>query len=38
MPGDTEARDELREALRSGIGSSKPQLVEVPVTPGMALF
>jgi benzoylformate decarboxylase len=31
-------RDELREALKSAIGSKKPELVEVPVTPGMALF
>ena len=31
-------RDELHEALQAAIGSGKPQLVEVPVTPGMALF
>jgi benzoylformate decarboxylase len=31
-------REELEEALKGAIGSSKPQLVEVPVTPGMALF
>jgi benzoylformate decarboxylase len=31
-------REELHEALRSSIGSAKPELVEVPVTPGMALF
>jgi benzoylformate decarboxylase len=31
-------RDELHEVLRSTISSSKPELVEVPVTPGMALF
>jgi benzoylformate decarboxylase len=31
-------RDELHTALESAIGSSKPELVEVPVTPGMALF
>lgn len=31
-------RDELREALDAGFASSAPQLVEVPVTPGMALF
>jgi benzoylformate decarboxylase len=31
-------RDELEEALRGAIGSSQPQVVEVPVTPGMALF
>ena len=32
------ARDELHEALESSIGSGKPQVVEVPVAPGMALF
>jgi benzoylformate decarboxylase len=31
-------RDDLHAALESTIGSGKPQLVEVPVTPGMALF
>ena len=31
-------RDELREALDAGFSSSAPQLVEVPVAPGMALF
>jgi benzoylformate decarboxylase len=31
-------RDELHGALEAAIGSSKPALVEVPVTPGMALF
>jgi benzoylformate decarboxylase len=31
-------REELQEALKTAIGSSKPELVEVPVTPGMALF
>ena len=31
-------RDELHAALQGGIGSGKPRLVEVPVTPGMALF
>jgi benzoylformate decarboxylase len=31
-------RDELHSALESAIGSSKPELVEVPVTAGMALF
>ena len=31
-------REDLREALKTAIGSSKPELVEVPVTPGMALF
>jgi benzoylformate decarboxylase len=30
--------DELREALAGGLGSSGPSLVEVAVTPGMALF
>jgi benzoylformate decarboxylase len=31
-------RDELHAALESAIGSDKPELVEVPVAPGMALF
>jgi benzoylformate decarboxylase len=31
-------RDELQEALTKAIASDKPRLVEVPVTPGMALF
>jgi benzoylformate decarboxylase len=31
-------REELREALKSAIGSERPGLIEVPVTPGMALF
>jgi benzoylformate decarboxylase len=31
-------RDELREALGAGLASSTPALVEVDVTPGMALF
>jgi benzoylformate decarboxylase len=31
-------REELHSALDAAIGSSKPELVEVPVTPGMALF
>jgi benzoylformate decarboxylase len=31
-------RDELHEALKSAIEASRPELVEVPVTPGMALF
>jgi benzoylformate decarboxylase len=31
-------RDELHSALQGAIGSGKPQLVEVPVMPGMALF
>jgi benzoylformate decarboxylase len=31
-------RDELHDALEGAIGSGKPQLVEVPVTPGMSLF
>jgi benzoylformate decarboxylase len=31
-------RERLHEALKTAIGSSKPELVEVPVTPGMALF
>src|SRR5262249_15177597 len=32
------SRDQLHDALTSSIGSGKPQLVEVPVAPGMALF
>jgi benzoylformate decarboxylase len=32
------SRDELHSALEAEIGSGKPGLVEVPVTPGMALF
>jgi benzoylformate decarboxylase len=31
-------QEELREALSAALGSSAPQLVEVGVTPGMALF
>jgi benzoylformate decarboxylase len=31
-------REELGEALRSAIDSDRPELVEVPVSPGMALF
>jgi benzoylformate decarboxylase len=31
-------RDGVREALSSALASSQPELVEVPVTPGMALF
>jgi len=31
-------RDEVREALAGALGSSKPELVEVPVQPGMSLF
>jgi benzoylformate decarboxylase len=31
-------REEIHEALASAIASEKPELVEVPVTPGMALF
>ena len=31
-------REELHEALKAAIGSGAPQVVEVPVTPGMALF
>jgi benzoylformate decarboxylase len=34
----TEGVDDTREALREAIGSGVPQLVEVPVAPGMALF
>ncbi len=31
-------RDELREALAAGLAASAPVLIEVDVTPGMALF
>jgi len=31
-------RDELHDALGKAIASEKPELVEVPVSPGMALF
>jgi benzoylformate decarboxylase len=31
-------RDEVRDALTKSLASSRPELVEVPVTPGMALF
>jgi benzoylformate decarboxylase len=31
-------RDEVREALATALASSAPELVEVPVQPGMALF
>ncbi|MDX6668738.1 MAG: benzoylformate decarboxylase, partial [Solirubrobacteraceae bacterium] len=31
-------RDELRDALAAGLASGAPELVEVKVTPGMALF
>jgi benzoylformate decarboxylase len=31
-------RDELHDALGGSIGSSEPELVEVPVAPGMSLF
>src|SRR5262245_6505823 len=31
-------REGLHEAMKEAISASKPQLVEVPVTPGMALF
>jgi len=31
-------REELAEALKKAISSEAPELVEVPVTPGMALF
>ena len=32
------APEELRQALAASIGSSKPELIEVPVAPGMHLF
>jgi thiamine pyrophosphate-dependent acetolactate synthase large subunit-like protein len=31
-------REELAEALKKAYSSKKPELIEVPVTPGMALF
>ena len=31
-------RDEVREALTKALASSRPELVEVPVQPGMSLF
>jgi benzoylformate decarboxylase len=31
-------RDELHEALAAGLASSAPELIEVDVAPGMALF
>src|SRR4029077_7844867 len=31
-------RDEVREALATALASSAPELVEVPVAPGMSLF
>jgi len=31
-------RDEVRGALATALASSQPELVEVPVTPGMSLF
>jgi benzoylformate decarboxylase len=31
-------RDEVRDALASALASSRPELVEVPVQPGMSLF
>ncbi|HEY1355317.1 MAG TPA: benzoylformate decarboxylase, partial [Solirubrobacterales bacterium] len=31
-------RDEVRDALATALASSKPELVEVPVEPGMSLF
>jgi benzoylformate decarboxylase len=33
-----QSRDELHEALADAIAADEPRLVEVPVTPGMALF
>ncbi len=34
----TADRDGVRDALSAALASSQPELVEVPVTPGMALF
>lgn len=31
-------RDEVRDALASALASSQPELIEVPVAPGMSLF
>jgi hypothetical protein len=31
-------RNELHEALSASIASDAPELIEVPVTPGMALY
>jgi benzoylformate decarboxylase len=31
-------RDEVRDALAKALSSSRPELVEVPVEPGMSLF
>jgi benzoylformate decarboxylase len=31
-------RDEVRDALQTALASSRPELVEVPVQPGMSLF
>jgi thiamine pyrophosphate-dependent acetolactate synthase large subunit-like protein len=31
-------RDEVRGALEKAFASSRPELVEVPVAPGMSLF
>jgi benzoylformate decarboxylase len=31
-------RDEVRDALEKALASSKPELIEVPVEPGMSLF
>ncbi len=31
-------RDEVRDALARALASSRPELVEVPVAPGMSLF
>jgi len=33
-----ECVDDTREALREAIASDRPELIEVPVAPGMALF
>jgi thiamine pyrophosphate-dependent acetolactate synthase large subunit-like protein len=31
-------RDAVRDALATALASSRPELVEVPVEPGMSLF
>ncbi len=39
VPGkQVSGSEELREALKAALASDGPELVEVPVTPGMALF
>lgn len=35
---EAHGRDEVREALQEALASSRPELVQVPVEPGMSLF